>query len=270
MIRKERLDKLLVERDLAPTRARAQALFTSEETAVFVGDRRADRPGALVDASLPIRVEGTPLRFVSRGGLKLEGALEHFGLDATGLSALDIGASTGGFTDCLLQRGAAQVIALDVGIDQLAPKLRADPRVIVREKVNARALTEADVPFHVQLVVVDVSFISLRLVLPSALPFLDPGGAIVALVKPQFEVGRDGLGKKGVVRDETRRRAAIESIRDFARDELGLEVIGWIDAPIAGPEGNREALLYARLPAGPSSSNPPCNASCWQCRDRSR
>lgn len=258
MIRKERIDKLLVERGLAPSRSRAQALFADVETVVFAGERRIDKPGTLVDADLALRVEGAPLRYVSRGGLKLQGALDHFGVDVTGLSALDLGASTGGFTDCLLQRGAARVIALDVGHDQLDPRLRADPRVTVRERINARALAAADVPFRVDLIVADVSFISLSLVLPPALPFLLPGGALVALVKPQFEVGRGGLGKKGVVRDERRRRAAIESIRDFVSGQ-GLRVVGWIDAPIAGPEGNREALLYAvREPGGHPTSSPSC------------
>lgn len=247
MIRKERIDKLLVERGLVPSRSRAHALLASEETAVFAGERHVDKPSTLVDATLPIRIKGVPLRYVSRGGIKLEGALEHFDIDVTGLSALDLGASTGGFTDCLLQRGAAHVIALDVGCGQLAPSLRLDPRVTVREKVNARSLSESDVPFPVKLIVADVSFISLRLVLPPALPFLEPGGSILALVKPQFEVGKEGLGKKGVVRDEEKRRAAIESIRGFVHD-LGLHVIGWVDASITGPAGNHEALLYAVRP----------------------
>ncbi len=242
---KTRLDKLLVDRGLAPSRARAQALFTDAEARVFVGGRPVDKPGAMVDANAEIRIVGEQLRYVSRGGLKLEGALEHFAIDVAGLTALDLGASTGGFTDCLLQRGAARVFAIDVGWGQLAPKLRADPRVVVRERVNARDLTTEDVPCPVDLIVADVSFISLGLVLPSALPFLRPGGAIVALVKPQFEVGRAGVGKKGVVRDENRRRAAIESICELVRG-LGLSLVGWIDAPIAGPEGNREALIYAR------------------------
>ncbi len=255
MKRKERIDKLLVERGLAPSRARAQALFEGPDTAVFAGDRRIDKPSALVDAALALRVEGEPLRYVSRGGLKLEGALDHFAIDVAGLTALDLGASTGGFTDCLLQRGAAHVIALDVGAGQLAPRLRADPRVTVRERVNARALTDEDVPRRVDLIVADVSFISLGLVLPAALPFLLPGGALVALVKPQFEVGRKGLGKRGVVRDEALRRAAIESIGERVR-ALGLCAVGWIDAPIAGPEGNREALLYAVDAAGAPRAPP--------------
>lgn len=247
MAKKERIDKLLVERGLAESRAKAQALVLAGE--VVAGDQRVDKAGALVDVELPLRLKGEGLRYVSRGALKLEGALDHFGIDVTGLDALDVGASTGGFTDLLLQRGAARVVAVDVGYGQLHPKLRSDARVTVRERVNARALTREDVPFEVDLLVADVSFISLRLVLPSALGYLKPGGAIAVLVKPQFEVGRQDVGKGGVVRDPEKRRVAIEGIARFVAEQ-GLEVIGWIDAPIAGPAGNREALLYARRALG--------------------
>lgn len=246
MGRKERIDKLLVERGLAETRARAQALILAGS--VVAGEARVDKAGTLVDVDLPLRLKGEALRYVSRGGVKLEGALVHFGLDVTGLSAMDVGASTGGFTDCLLQRGAARVVALDVGYGQLHPKIRSDARVTVRERVNARSLTREDVPYDVDLIVVDVSFISLRLVLPSALSFLRPGGALLALVKPQFEVGREDVGKGGVVRDEAKRRAAIEGIAAFVAEQ-GLAVHGWEDSSIAGPAGNLEALLYARKPA---------------------
>jgi 23S rRNA (cytidine1920-2'-O)/16S rRNA (cytidine1409-2'-O)-methyltransferase len=244
MKKKERIDKLLVERGLAESRTKAQALLLAGE--VVCGETRIDKPGALVDPELPLRLKGGPaLRYVSRGGLKLEAALDHFQIDVKGLDALDVGASTGGFTDCLLQRGASRVIALDVGYGQLHPKLRSDPRVLVRERINARALTRAEVPFDVQVVVADVSFISLRLVLPSALAFLEPGGAVATLVKPQFEAGRDEVGKGGVVRDEQVRRRAIEGIAEFVAAQ-GLHVEGWIDSPVEGPAGNREALLYAR------------------------
>ena len=243
MAKKERIDKLLVERGLAETRTRAQALVLAG--AVVAGEARVDKPGQLVDPDLPLRLKGEALRYVSRGGLKLEGALVHFGLAVAGLDALDVGASTGGFTDCLLQRGAARVIALDVGYGQLHPRLRADARVVVRERVNARALTREEVPFDVDLVVVDVSFISLRKVLPAALAFLKPQGALLALVKPQFEVGKGEVGKGGVVRDEGKRREAIEGIAAFAREQ-GLAVAGWVDSSLAGPAGNLEALLYAR------------------------
>ena len=249
MAKRERIDKLLVERGLAPTRTKAQALVLSG--VVVAGEARVDKPGALVDVLLPLRLKGERTRFVSRGGLKLEAALDHFGVEVKGLDALDVGASTGGFTDCLLKRGAARVVALDVGYGQLHPTLRGDPRVIVRERVNARALGREDVPFEVDLIVADVSFISLRLVLPSALAFLKAPGALLALVKPQFEVGRGEVGKGGVVRDEEKRRRAIEGIAAFAA-QLGLEVEGWIDAPIAGPAGNLEALLLARRRCPPS------------------
>ena len=245
MAKKERIDKLLVERGLAETRAKAQALVLAGE--VVAGEQRVDKPGALVDLALPIRLKGEGLRYVSRGGLKLEGALDHFAIDPTGLEVLDVGASTGGFTDCLLQRGAARIVALDVGYGQLHTRLRGDSRVTVRERVNARQLTRDDVPFDVDLIVADVSFISLRLVLPAALGFLRPGGAILVLVKPQFEVGRQDVGKGGVVRDPQKRLESIEGISGFVAG-LGLRVVGWIDAPIAGPAGNREALLYARRP----------------------
>ena len=243
MASKERIDKLLVDRGLADTRTRAQALVLAGQ--VVAGETRVDKPGQLVDVELPLRLKGEAPRYVSRGGLKLEGALDHFQIDVTGLSAMDVGASTGGFTDCLLQRGASRVIALDVGYGQLHPKIRADPRVVVRERVNARALGREDVPFEVDLVVVDVSFISLKKVLPAALSFLKPQGVLVALVKPQFEGGRGQVGKGGVVRDEKLRRQAIEEIAAFVQAQA-LTVVGWIDAPIAGPAGNLEALLYAK------------------------
>jgi len=245
--KKERIDKLLVERGLAETRTKAQALVMAG--AVVVGETRVDKPGALVAVELPIRLKGESLRYVSRGGLKLEAGLDHFRLDVRGLEALDLGASTGGFTDCLLQRGAARVVALDVGYGQLHPKLRDDPRVVVRERVNARELTTEDVPFPVDLLVADVSFISLRLVLPSALAFLKPGGALLTLVKPQFEVGKDDVGKGGVVRDVEKRRASIEGIARFVLEQ-GLDVVGWVDCPVAGPAGNVEALLHARRRLG--------------------
>lgn len=253
---KERIDRLICDRGLAPTRARAQSLFGTPGVRVFSGDRLVSKPGALVDADLPVRIEGEELKYVSRGGLKLEGALDHFGVDVTGLDALDVGASTGGFTDCLLQRGARSVIALDVGSGQLARKLREDVRVTVREKVNARRLTVEDVPHPVDLVVADVSFISLKLVLPSAMGFLKKGGAILVLVKPQFEAGRAGVGKNGVVKDPRVRLAAIQGVADFVAG-TGMDVVGWVDSSIAGPEGNLEALLYARWPSGLESLNLP-------------
>ncbi len=243
MAAKERIDKLLVERGLAETRTKAQAMVMAG--LVVAGEQRVEKPGALVSIDAPLRLKGERLRYVSRGGLKLERALEHFALDVMGLDALDVGASTGGFTDCLLQRGAARVIALDVGYGQLHESLRREARVTVRERVNARALTREDVPFDVDLIVVDVSFISAELVLPAALAFLKPGGGVVILVKPQFEAGREAIAKGGVVRDPDARAAAIEKVR-AAVEGMGLTVVGLVDSPIAGPAGNVEALLYAR------------------------
>ena len=248
---KVRIDRLMVERGLAPTRARAQAILSDTGAAVFAGTRRVHKPGTMVDEACALRVEGQGAceRYVSRGGLKLEGALEHFEKSVEGLTALDLGASTGGFTDCLLQRGASHVIALDVVHGQLSPILRADERVTVRENVNARSLTDEDVPMLVDLIVADLSFISLKLVLPSAVRFLKPGGEIVALVKPQFEAGAGALGKGGIVRDEAVRHRAIWGVIDFAASELGLKILGVCDSAVAGGDGNLEAFLWARREA---------------------
>ncbi|MBF5045566.1 TlyA family RNA methyltransferase [Aggregicoccus sp. 17bor-14] len=240
--RKERLDVLVVERGLAESRAKAQALILAGQ--VVVGDQRVDKPGALVATESELRLKGEVLPYVSRGGLKLKGALDHFGLDVRGRVAADIGASTGGFTDCLLQEGAVRVHAIDVGYGQLHEKLRVDPRVRSRERVNARYLTAEDLPEPVGVVVIDVSFISLTQVLPAVLPFLQPGGLLVALVKPQFEVGRDRLGKGGVVRDAQARQEAIDAVTAFVREQ-GLGVRGLMDSTVPGPAGNVEALLVA-------------------------
>jgi 23S rRNA (cytidine1920-2'-O)/16S rRNA (cytidine1409-2'-O)-methyltransferase len=248
---RERLDVLLVARGLAESRTRAQALILAGQ--VLVADQRVDKPGTRVDVEAPLRLKGEGLRFVSRGGLKLEAALEAFSLDVTGLVCADIGASTGGFTDCLLQRGAATVHAIDVGRGQLHERLRQDARVRSRERVNARYLTAQDLPEQVALVVIDVSFISLKLVLPAVLPFLLPGGHLVALVKPQFEVGVEAVDAGGVVRDPAARQRAIDGIRSFVAT-AGLEVRGLVDSPIEGPAGNLEALLVATSP--PPGSRP--------------
>jgi 23S rRNA (cytidine1920-2'-O)/16S rRNA (cytidine1409-2'-O)-methyltransferase len=243
--RKERIDVLLVERGMAESRAKAQALVLAGQ--VVVGDQRVDKPGTLVPVEADIRLKGEVLPYVSRGGLKLKGALERFGLDVRGKVAADIGASTGGFTDCLLQEGATRVHAIDVGYGQLHEKLRTDPRVRSRERVNARYLTEEDLPEKVGVVVIDVSFISLTHVLPAVLPYLEPGGLLVALVKPQFEVGRERIGKGGVVRDAAARQEAIDAVVAFARAQ-GLNVRGVMDSPLPGPAGNVEALLVADRP----------------------
>ncbi len=239
-----RLDVALVARGLAPTRERAQALILAGRVAV--DGRPAVKAGQPVADDAAIAVAGPPHPYVSRGGLKLAAALDHFGIDPAGRIGLDVGASTGGFTDCLLQRGAARVYAVDVGHGQLDAKLRADPRVVVREKVNARSLSEADVPETVDLAVVDVSFISLRLVLPAVAARVRPGGAIVALVKPQFEAGRGEVPRGGVVRSEETRRRVVAEIEDAGR-ALGLEVLGVVASPIAGARGNAEFLLGFRV-----------------------
>src|SRR5512138_2920773 len=238
--RKQRIDVLLVERGLAESRTKAQALVMAG--AVVVGEARVDKPGALVDPAAPIRLkeDAAPQRYVSRGALKLEGALAAFPVDPRGKVCADLGASTGGFTDVLLQRGAAKVYAVDVGYGQLHARIRGDPRVVVRERENARALTAERLGERVDLVTGDLSFISLRLVLPAVKAILRPGGEALLLVKPQFEVG-----KGGVVRDDAKRRAALEAVKASARG-LGFEVTGEAESPIEGPAGNREWLLALR------------------------
>jgi 23S rRNA (cytidine1920-2'-O)/16S rRNA (cytidine1409-2'-O)-methyltransferase len=244
---KQRIDLLLVERGLAESRAKAQALVMAG--AVVAGEQRVDKPGQLVDPALPLRVKegAAPKRYVSRGALKLEKALDAFPIDPRGKTCADLGASTGGFTDLLLQRGAAKVHAVDVGYGQLHPRLRGDPRVVVRERENARLLTAEALGERVALVVGDLSFISLRLVLPAVRALLVPGGEAVLLVKPQFEVGRADVGKGGVVRDGEKRRSALEAVKEAAR-ALGFEVLGEAESPIEGPAGNREWLLALRAP----------------------
>lgn len=243
--RKERIDVLLVERGMAESRAKAQALVLAGQ--VVVGDQRVDKPGQQVPVEADIRLKGEVLPYVSRGGLKLKGAIDKFGLVVRGKVGADIGASTGGFTDCLLQEGAVRVHAIDVGYGQLHEKLRTDARVRSRERVNARYLTEEDLPEKVGVVVIDVSFISLTQVLPSVLPYLEPGGLLVALVKPQFEVGREGIGKGGVVKDAAVRQAAIDAVVAFAKEQ-GLNIRGVMDSTVPGPAGNVEALLVADKP----------------------
>ena len=243
--RKERIDVLLVERGMAESRAKAQALVLAGQ--VVVGDQRVDKPGSQVPVESDIRLKGEVLPYVSRGGLKLKAAIDRFGLVVRGKVAADIGASTGGFTDCLLQEGAERVHAIDVGYGQLHEKLRTDARVRSRERVNARYLTAGDLPETVGVVVIDVSFISLTQVLPSVLQYLGSGGLLVALVKPQFEVGRERIGKGGVVRDAAARQEAIDAVVAFAREQ-GLQVRGVMDSPVPGPAGNVEALLVAEKP----------------------
>lgn len=241
-MKKERLDVVMVERGLAESRTRAQALILAGQ--VVVDDQRIDKPGTRIPVEADVRLKGEVLRYVSRGGLKLEAALTAFQLDVRGAVCADIGASTGGFTDCLLQHGAAKVHAIDVGYGQLHERLRTDSRVVSRERVNARHLTDDDLPEPVSVMVIDVSFISLALVLPGLVQRLTPGGVLVALVKPQFEVGPAHIEKGGVVRDQTARADSIARIVTLV-SSLGLEPLGVIDCPIPGPAGNVEALLAA-------------------------
>jgi 23S rRNA (cytidine1920-2'-O)/16S rRNA (cytidine1409-2'-O)-methyltransferase len=241
---KTRLDLLLVARGLAPTREKAQAMILAG--LVEVDGRRVEKAGAPVAEDAEVRVAGPAHPYVSRGGVKLAAGLDAFGIDPVGLVCMDVGASTGGFTDCLLQRGAARVYAIDVGYGQLDAKLRNDPRVVLREKVNARFLSAEHVPEPAGLAVLDLSFISVRLVLPAVLPLLGPGARVIVLVKPQFEAGRGEVGKGGIVRSEEIRQRVLEEIEEFGRG-LGLAVDGAIPSPIAGAHGNREFLLSFRV-----------------------
>jgi 23S rRNA (cytidine1920-2'-O)/16S rRNA (cytidine1409-2'-O)-methyltransferase len=240
---KRRLDVLLVERGLVETRAKAQALILAG--AVWSGDKKLDKAGASFADDLPLELRGRDHPWVSRGGVKLAHALEHFALDVSGAVALDIGASTGGFTDVLLSKGAARVYAVDVGHGQLAWKLRQDPRITVLERVNARYLTAEQVPEPVDIVVCDASFIGLETVLPAALALAKPAAKLVALIKPQFEVGPDRVGRGGVVRDPALHREVCERIAAWL-GEHGWSVIGIVESPIRGPEGNIEFLIHAR------------------------
>jgi 23S rRNA (cytidine1920-2'-O)/16S rRNA (cytidine1409-2'-O)-methyltransferase len=244
MTGKKRLDSLLVERGLVESRARAQALVLAG--AVWSGERRLDKAGALVAADAPLALRGRDHPWVSRGGVKLAHALEHFGIDPAGAVALDIGASTGGFTDVLVSRGARRVHAVDVGHGQLAWKLRQDARVVVLERVNARYLSAAEMSEAPDLITCDASFIGLETILPAALALAAPGARLVALIKPQFEVGAARVGKGGVVRDPALHREVCERIAAWLGDQAGWHVEGITESPLRGPEGNVEFLLYAR------------------------
>ncbi len=242
-MKKERLDVLVVERGLAEGPGKATALILAGQ--VVVDDQRVDKPGTRVSVDAELRLKGEVMPYVSRGGLKLKAALDVLSLDVRGAVCADIGASTGGFTDCLLQSGAIRVHAIDVGYGLLHEKMRVDPRVISHERVNARNVNDDDVPEPVDVLVIDVSFISLTAVLPSVLPKLKSGGLLIALVKPQFELPAARIGEGGVVRDALARQEAIDSIRAFVASH-GLTEIGCIDSPVHGPAGNVEALLAAR------------------------
>ena len=242
---KKRLDMALVERGLAETRAAAQRVVMAG--LVFSNDRRLDKPGHSVADDMPLEVRGQPHPYVSRGGLKLEKALDYFGLSAQDRIALDVGASTGGFTDCLLQRGAAKVYAVDVGTNQLAWKLRRDPRVVSMERTNIRDITTVEVPEPVDFIVCDASFIGLRTALPAALALAKPGAHLVALIKPQFEVGKGRVGKGGIVRDPALHQEVCSAISDWLTAQAGWQVLGLTDSPIEGAEGNKEFLIAGRF-----------------------
>jgi len=240
---KLRLDELLVARGLTASRAQAKALIMSGR--VLRGTERLDKPGKEFPSDIALTIEQPP-RFVSRGGEKLAGAVERFGLDFSGAHVLDVGASTGGFTDCALQAGASDVVCIDVGRAQLHPKLQADPRVTNLEKINARHIATAQLPrTEFDVIVMDLSFISLKTVLPPVWPRLSPGGILVALVKPQFEAGKQEVDKgRGVIRDANVQERALGAVRDFALAQLpAVELVGSMDSPITGTDGNREFLL---------------------------
>ena len=243
---RQRLDQLLVERGLAASRVKAQALVLAGR--VFSGERRLDKPGQAVASDIDLGVRAPERAYASRGGIKLAHALDHFGIDPSGKVALDVGASTGGFTDVLLQRGARRVYAVDVGHGQLDWRLRNDPRVVVLERTNARNLGREQVPEPVDLIVCDVSFISLELALPPALALAAPNALLIALIKPQFEVGKGQVGKGGVVRDPARHRAVCARIDQWL-DQQRWPVFGTTASPITGPKGNREFLVGARRAA---------------------
>ena len=242
VVARVRLDTLLAERGLFASRTRAAASVMAGEVRVGGNGERAQKPGQLVDSEVALAVDEAP-RFVSRGGIKLANALARFGLDVTGRRALDAGASTGGFTDCLLQGGAEHVVALDVAYGELEWRLRNDPRVTVLERTNARAITSADLPYAPDLVVIDVSFISLAKVLPALLGATAPAFDVLALVKPQFEAGRGNVGKGGVVRDPDQRRAALIGAAEAAL-ALGAAVLGFASSGLPGPKGNQETFVW--------------------------
>ena len=245
---KERLDVLLVKRGLAPSREKAKTMIM--EGNVFVENQREDKAGATFDTEAEITVKGNTLKYVSRGGLKLEKAMTHFGITLEGKVCMDIGASTGGFTDCMLQNGAAKVYAVDVGYGQLAWALRNDPRVVCMERTNVRYLTKDDIPEPLDFGSVDVSFISLRLILPALRPLLKETGELVCLVKPQFEAGREKVGKKGVVRDKAVHREVLEQfLRHAAESQFFVKDLTF--SPIRGPEGNIEYLGHLTVAEQP-------------------
>ena len=248
MTARERLDKLLVDRGLTTSRERARALILAGQ--VVVGEHAVDKAGTKVDADVPIRLKSEDIPFVSRGGIKLAHALDAFAVNVSGRTAIDVGASTGGFTDCLLQRGASRVFAVDVGYGQLAWKLREDPRVVCMERTNIRQLVPHALEPWPDLAVIDASFISLDKVLPATLALLVPDAEIIALIKPQFEVGKGLVGKGGVVRDPAQHESVVERVAANAK-RLGCTVLGVTDSPLLGQKGNREFLIHLRRTKAP-------------------
>lgn len=249
---RRRADERLVELGLAESRTKAQALILAGQ--VYAGEQRVAKPGAALPADAALSVRGQPHPWVSRGGLKLDHGLEHFAIDPAGLVGIDVGASTGGFTDVLLSRGAARVYAVDVGHGQLAWRLRTDPRVTVLERTNARSLSSEQVPEPAGIVVCDASFIGLSVVLPAPMALAAPGAWLVALIKPQFEVGRGRVGKGGVVRDPALHREVCDQIVDWMGGLPDWQVLGLTESPIRGPEGNVEFLIGARKDGVPVSA----------------
>jgi 23S rRNA (cytidine1920-2'-O)/16S rRNA (cytidine1409-2'-O)-methyltransferase len=241
LMKKERIDALLVSRGLCDSREQAKRLVLAGE--VRSGDRIIDKPSTQLPPDAPLEVK-EKLRYVGRGGLKLEGALDAFQIDPNGWTCIDVGASTGGFTDCLLQRGAVRVHAVDVGTNQLVWKLRNDPRVIVKEQFNARHMVPEDIGEKVRLAVMDLSFISLTKVLPAVFSVLEENGAVVCLIKPQFELRREDIAKGGIVRDPALHERAVAKIRDFVTHEHACEWLGLIPSPITGMDGNQEFLAW--------------------------
>ena len=240
---KERADKVLVERGLVESRTRAQALILAGQ--VLVREQRIDKPGQLIDPNAEIRIKGETLRYAGRGGLKLEAALREFNIDPVGKNCLDVGASTGGFTDCLLQHGSARVWAIDVGHNQLVWRLRQDSRVVVLEGVNARNLDPGQFPVRFDLATIDVSFISLTKILPAVRPCLTDTADCIALIKPQFEVGKGEVGRGGIVTDPAKHQRVLNQIKDAAT-AIGFRPVGVIESPILGAEGNREFLMHLK------------------------
>jgi len=240
---KVRIDQLLYKRALTESREKARALIL--EGKVIVNGQKIEKPGTMVDENAEITICGETLPYVSRGGLKLEKALKEFAIDVKDKVAMDVGASTGGFTDCLIQHGAKKVYSVDVGYGQLAWKLRTDPRVVPIEKTNIRYMPKEKIPEEVDIVTVDVSFISLRLVIPKILEFLKPDGEIIALIKPQFEAGKGEVPKGGVIKDPEKRARIVQEIKQFF-ESLNVKIVGIIPSPIPGQKGNIEFLLYAQ------------------------